>query len=63
MYFASYSSGGRSPPEDYIAKYTSPPEFVTPLRVRLRTFVSTQLRVRLRTFDTKVLNLKSKKKF
>ena len=38
MYFASYSSGGRSPPEDYIAKYTSPPRVFDTTEVEIKNF-------------------------
>ena len=38
MYFAPYSSGGRSPPEDYIAKYTSPPRVFDTTEGEIKNF-------------------------
>ena len=38
MYFATYSSGGRSPPEDYNAKYTSPFRVIDTTEVEIKNF-------------------------
>ena len=38
VYFATYSSGGRSSPEDYIAKYTSAPRVFDTTEGEIKNF-------------------------